>query len=76
MAEAKETKKEKTVLIFLIPAEWDNAEFITIGINAKTYQINTGEEVEVPWFVAEKIANVKMASVEALKRAKNGGKKK
>ncbi len=71
-----EKKEEKTVLIHLLPAEWDNAEFIVVGINGRRWQINTGEDVEVPWFIAESIANSKADAVEAVKRARNGGKKK
>lgn len=78
MAETtKETTKEKKdVLIHLIPAEWDNAEFILVGINGKRYQVNTGVDVEVPWYIAESIRNSKADAIEAVKRAKNGGKKK
>lgn len=74
--EEKKEEKKKTVMIHLIPGEWDNAEFEIFGINEKTYQINTGEDVEVPWELAESIANIVAAKKEASNRAKNSGKKK
>ena len=73
--EVKEEKK-KTVMIHLIPGEWDNSEFEVFGINEKMYQINTGEDVEVPWELAESIANIVAAKKEAASKAKSGGKKK
>lgn len=69
-------EKKKTVMIHLIPAEWDNQEFKVFGINEKTYQINTGEDVEVPWELAESIANIAADRKVAAIKAKNGGKLK
>ena len=74
--EEKKEVKKKTVMIHLIPGEWDNQEFEVFGIREKTYQINTGEDVEVPWELAESIANIVAAKKEAAKNAKSGGKKK
>ncbi len=74
--EEKKEEKKKTVMIHLIPGEWDNQEFEVFGIREKTYQINTGEDVEVPWELAESIANIVAAKKEAAKNAKSGGKKK
>ena len=75
--EEKVEKKEekKTVTIHLIPSEWDNAEFYVFGINGKTYQINTGEDVEVPIALAKSIKNITNAKKTARTRAKNNGKK-
>ncbi len=69
-------EKKKTVMIHLIPAEWDNLEFEVFGLNDKTYQINTGEDVEVSAELAECIANVAADRKVAAIKAKNGGKKK
>ena len=74
--EKKAEKKKDTVMIHLIPGEWDNQEFEVFGIREKTYQINTGEDVEVPWELAESIANIVAAKKEAARNAKGGGKKK
>ena len=74
--EEKKEEKKKTVMIHLIPGEWDNSEFEVFGINEKMYQINTGEDVEVPWELAESIANIVAAKKEAASKARSGGKKK
>lgn len=74
--EEKKEEKKKTVMIHLIPSEWDNQEFEVFGIREKTYQINTGEDVEVPWELAESIANIVAAKKEAAKNARGGGKKR
>lgn len=76
VVEEKKEEKKKTVMIHLIPSEWDNAEFEVFGMNEKTYQISTGEDVEVPWELAESIANIVAAKKEAANRARNNGKKK
>lgn len=74
--EEVKTDEKKPVTIHLIPSEWDNAEFYVFGMSGKLYQINTGEDVEVEWDLAESIANVAAARKEARERARAGGKKK
>lgn len=71
--EIKEVKPSK-VTIHLIPAEWDYQEFVVCGINGTIYQINTGEDVEVPVEIAENLANAKRDMDECKRRARNNAK--
>lgn len=56
MATVKEKQEEKTTVKIKLPrAPRGQDNFIIAGWNGKMYQIKRGEEVEVPWQLAEQL---------------------
>ena len=75
MAEKKETvakteNKEKMVRIF-IPRTRELEGNMFVSVNARTFSVPVGIEVEVPDFVAEVIRNSQMAEEEIYQKTKS-----
>ena len=57
MAEKKEVKATEELVKIRLPRRTKNDEDVFVSVNAKTYLIKRGMEVEVPASVAELIRN-------------------
>lgn len=68
---AKSNEAERTEKLMLFKDNDKYRDDLFVCVNGRSYLIQRGVEVEVPWFVAEVIKNAMKAESEAMERLKN-----
>lgn len=68
---AKNNEAERTEKLMLFKDNDKYRDDLFVCVNGRSYLIQRGVEVEVPWFVAEVIKNAMKAESEAMERLKN-----